>query len=144
MKLNRFTLDLNLTFKTASIPLMNEVSRPLPASLPGINIEFGLKQCIGNVALLQSLLQRFWQDYREIPVSIAKTALDNQESRQLLHSFKGAAINLGMSELGDLTQQIIEDTQTTEPLLDEHLQQFREELQRVGTSIESFERLLAD
>ena len=69
----------------------------LPASLPGIDLDAGLKRCNGNAGLLRDLLLAFGRRYaaaaRDMRRQLAAGA--HADARFLAHSLKGAAANLG-------------------------------------------------
>ena len=51
-------------FQTLAVkPHMSEYQVTIPETLPGVDVAFGLKQCVGNPELIQGLLHRFWTDY---------------------------------------------------------------------------------
>ncbi|MBF0590179.1 MAG: response regulator, partial [Magnetococcales bacterium] len=68
----------------------------LPASLPGIDLEIGLKHVAGNQPLLRKLLMEFLEDYREIIVHIQATLNEDPESAgRAAHTLKGVAGSIG-------------------------------------------------
>ena len=74
---------------------------PLPDELPGIDTEVGLRRVGGNRKLQRKLLLTFRDDYGEAAIRYHE-ALERETlepARQLVHSLKGAAGNLGAEEL---------------------------------------------
>lgn len=68
-----------------------------------IDLDFGLSQLSGNRALLLKLLQKFADEYRQLPVQLdlafSETRWD--DARVLVHTLKGVAGNLGCKALFD-------------------------------------------
>jgi two-component system sensor histidine kinase/response regulator len=75
----------------------------LPAALPGIDMQLGLKNVAGNVQLFHELLVKFHENFSDASARIEAylQAGDNGAALTLLHSLKGVAGNLAMSELND-------------------------------------------
>ena len=73
----------------------------LPASLPGINIEKGLKTVIGNQKLYRNLLGKFLASNGNVVAEIKDTLKsgDMETAARLAHTVKGVAGNLGAEEL---------------------------------------------
>ena len=118
---------------------MNNLSNSMPAQLPGIEIHFGLKQCVGNAELYHSLLHRFWKDYQHMDETLEKLDGLPVEQNRLLHSFSGAAINLGMTNLSAICQEFKQNLDDSNHLALEPLRRFRKELKRIGCSIKALD-----
>ncbi|WP_084254069.1 response regulator [Methylobacter marinus] len=75
----------------------------LPAALPGIDMQLGLKNVAGNAQLFHELLVKFHENFNDANVRLEAylQAGDNGAALTLLHSLKGVAGNLAMSELND-------------------------------------------
>jgi len=73
----------------------------LPASLPGISVQKGLKTVMGNEKLYRKLLGKFLESNKGVVAEI-KEALkkeDMETAARLAHTVKGVAGNLGADEL---------------------------------------------
>ena len=117
---------------------MSDASNSLPDQLPGIDVAFGLKQCSGNPDLLLSLLQNFREDYSDAGPRLRSTDTTSSKS-ELLHDMRGAAINLGITTLGDRCRELREHLKHSELLTDEQLQRFQVELEKIGSSIKTLD-----
>lgn len=73
----------------------------LPECLPGIDIQQGLKNVVGNERLLHDLLLKFYKGFSDaqIRVDAFLQAGDVDSALRFLHAMKGVAANLAMSEL---------------------------------------------
>jgi CheY-like chemotaxis protein len=73
----------------------------LPEFLPGIDIQQGLKNVVGNRQLLHDLLLKFYENFNDAEARLDGflQAGDIDSALQLLHRMKGVAANLGMPEL---------------------------------------------
>lgn len=73
----------------------------LPEYLPGIDMQQGLKNVVGNVQLFRDLLLKFYQGYSDAETRLAAflQAGDVDSALQMLHAMKGVAANLAMPEL---------------------------------------------
>lgn len=73
----------------------------LPEFLPGIDIQQGLINVVGNVQLLRDLLLKFCECFSdaEARVDAFLQAGDVGSALKLLHEMKGVAANLAMPEL---------------------------------------------
>ena len=114
---------------------MNPVSNSLPAQMPGIDVAFGLKQCLGNPNMLQSLLRKFWKDY-----SNTCDELNNREPAEqnlLFHNIRGGAINLGLSRLAEQCRELRAFQNPPGVLPTEVHQRFQLELEKVASSIKT-------
>ncbi|ABK45437.1 multi-sensor hybrid histidine kinase [Magnetococcus marinus MC-1] len=69
----------------------------LPEQLPGINIPLGVQRLVGNKSLYLTLLQRFYQDQKEIMVQIREglARKDFNTCMMQAHTLKGVAVSLG-------------------------------------------------
>lgn len=82
-----------------------KASRPkellLPKFLPGIDMQQGLKNVVGNMQLLRDLLLKFRDSFSdaEARLDALLQAGDVDSALQLLHGMKGVAANLAMPEL---------------------------------------------
>jgi CheY-like chemotaxis protein len=76
-------------------------ARPMPSSLPGIDLANGLSRVGGNENLYRSLLKDFYKNYSDatgkIKESLAKE--DKELGVRLAHTVKGVAGNLGARNL---------------------------------------------
>ena len=121
---------------------MNDFQKSLPEDLPGIDVAFGLKQCIGNSELFQTLLHRFWEDYQAIDQILYNQNGVPEEQNTLLHSVKGAAINLGMSDLAILCQELKDDLDADSMIPEEPVERFHKELEKIGGSIKTLDSFI--
>ncbi|QPG04861.1 Hpt domain-containing protein [Salinimonas marina] len=66
-----------------------------------IDLDFGLSQLSGNRALLLKLLQKFADEYRQLPgtLDLAFSEARWDDARVLVHTLKGVAGNLGCNAL---------------------------------------------
>ncbi|HEY8037412.1 MAG TPA: response regulator [Methylobacter sp.] len=73
----------------------------LPKFLPGIDMQQGLKNVVGNMQLLRDLLLKFHETFSdaEARLDVLLQAGDVDSALQLLHGMKGVAANLAMPEL---------------------------------------------
>lgn len=73
----------------------------LPECLPGIDIQQGLKNVVGNVQLLHDLLLKFHQGFSDAQIRLDGflQAGDVDSALKFLHAMKGVAANLAMPEL---------------------------------------------
>ena len=79
----------------------SDVDVPLPAKLPGIDIDKGLRRSGGNRALYLRLLNRFGTSNAQAAMQLRTALADAQweEARLLVHAIKGVAGNLGAMAL---------------------------------------------
>lgn len=80
----------------------------LPESLPGININAGLKRVGGNAKLYLNLLNDLCKDYADAPQHM-QAMLDNDNAegaQQFAHKLRGIANNLGADETGAAAEAI--------------------------------------
>lgn len=121
---------------------MNRLSVPIPRNLPGVDIEFGLKQCLGKPELLQGLLHRFWEDYKDSWGDLKE--LDGYLEKQswIIHDVKGAADNLGLNELTHICQELKQDLTVSNHLGEEPIERYHMELEKVGGSIKKLDSFL--
>lgn len=120
-------------------PHMSEYQVTIPETLPGVDVAFGLKQCVGNPEGLQGLLYRFWTDYHNSWEELRQ--LDGAVDQQtwLLHNVKGTAGNLGLHELTGICSELKEELSTSSHLSDEPIERFHMELEKVGGSIKKLD-----
>lgn len=73
----------------------------LPKFLPGIDMQQGLKNVMGNMQLLYGLLLKFHESFSDAEARLDAFLQvgDIDSALQLLHAIKGVAANLAMSEL---------------------------------------------
>jgi two-component system sensor histidine kinase/response regulator len=73
----------------------------LPESLPGIDMQQGLKNVVGNMQLFRDMLVKFHQSFSDAEGRLSELlqAGDVDSALQLLHRMKGVAANLAMAEL---------------------------------------------
>lgn len=73
----------------------------LPPSLPGFNLEAGIKRLQGNRRLYRKLLLDFGKDYREAAKNIHKALIDDdlKQVHAMVHNIKGLAGNLSATDL---------------------------------------------
>jgi two-component system, sensor histidine kinase and response regulator len=83
-----------------------------PPSIPGIDVESGLKRVLGNLTLYVDLLKRFSEGQRGIPSKIRDALGDGDRAlaERLAHTLKGVAGNIGadgaQAAAGDLESSI--------------------------------------
>lgn len=118
---------------------MHDVSNSLPHQLPGIQVAFALKQCLGKRELLMTLLHKFWEDYKDTAEQLGDDALDYPDADKLLHDLQGAAVNLGLTDLSGISQQLRGSLKNTGTLTEEERKQFHMELEKVGGSIKTLD-----
>ena len=75
-------------------------SSNLPASLPGIDLEDGLKRLMGNEALYMRLLADFAGTYQGVSGQVREALADGnlESAARIVHTFKGTAGNLSAIE----------------------------------------------
>ena len=84
---------------------LNKVSKQketlLPEFLPGIDMQQSLKNVVGNVQLLCNLLVKFQESFSDAQARLDAFLQvgDIESALKLLHTMKGVAANLAMSEL---------------------------------------------
>ena len=106
----------------------------LPDSLPGLDINKGLKNVEGNVKLYRKLLDSFYRRYGDEAAKV-RTALDQnnvQQARLLCHTVKGVAGNLAAVELHKVSSLLEEAIVANDGAgCDDLLKDFNGQLQRV-------------
>ena len=88
--------------KRAALAQRASVDSPtLPAALPGIDMEGGLRRVGGNGALYRRLLARFLETEQDAAARLEELLRrgDEQQAAQLAHTLKGVAANLGMTSV---------------------------------------------
>jgi two-component system, sensor histidine kinase and response regulator len=80
---------------------VSEGFEALPGSLPGFDIEFGLRRVGGNTNLFGKLVHDFCKKYADIvqDLQAALAAGDREQVTRTAHAVKGVAGNLGALEL---------------------------------------------
>ena len=121
---------------------MRDLTHTLPDQLPGINVAFGLKQCLGKQDLLMTLLEKFWEDYHNASNSLGSADHSLESRNQLLHDIQGAATNIGLAELSEQCQQLRELLNASEVLENEPVERFHMELEKIGSSIKTLDSLI--
>ena len=83
-------------------------TKPLPDSLPGLDIKAGLARLAGNEKLFYKLLQDLLNGYADAPrLLLAHQDRDElEEVRGMAHKLRGIANNLGARELGACAEEI--------------------------------------
>ena len=119
----------------------------LPDSLPGVNIEKGLKTVIGNEKLYRKLLGQFFESNRNVVPEIKNTlkAGDMETAARLAHTVKGVSGNLGAEELFPVAgalEKAIKQGETDS--LDSLLENFETHLNVVMDGIQILEEKEAD
>jgi HPt (histidine-containing phosphotransfer) domain-containing protein len=72
----------------------------LPQSLPGIDLEVGLKHVAGNQKLLRKLLVEFFADYKDaVPGLRSAIKNDHQSAERMANTLKGVAGSFGAANL---------------------------------------------
>ncbi len=73
----------------------------LPAALPGVDIDAGLRRCGGNDHLYRELLDQFRASYATAAERTRRMCSDGAfvEAQALVHTVKGVAANLGMEDV---------------------------------------------
>jgi CheY-like chemotaxis protein/HPt (histidine-containing phosphotransfer) domain-containing protein len=87
--------------------------------LPGIDVESALKRLNGNRSLLENLLKEFSRDYQD-SVEEIKEALDRRDisaAQRLVHTMKGAAGNLGATDLYEAADTLESAMETKAPVM---------------------------
>ena len=114
----------------------------MPDHLPGIQVAFALKQCLGKRDLLVTLLHKFWEDYKDTSTQLESDELDTAAADKILHDLQGAAVNLGLDDLSNTSQQLRDSLKSSGNLTDEERGQFHMELEKVGSSIKTLDRAI--
>jgi len=85
------------------IPSPGQKDDDLPPSLPGFDLEAGLKRLQGNRRLYKKLLLDFGNSYREASENIHNALIGNEinQVHSLVHNIKGLAGNLSATRLQD-------------------------------------------
>jgi HPt (histidine-containing phosphotransfer) domain-containing protein len=134
-------LKLNLLLKVshnAVTYLMNQLSEFQSEKVPGIQVAFGLKQCLGNWDLYRELLGKFWDDYGNALQVLASDG-ESKSKEQLLHHIRGASSNLGLNTLASHCLELREFLKSRGTLHHEVVGKFQEELEKVGVSIKTLD-----
>jgi CheY-like chemotaxis protein len=93
--------ELRKTPDSCSAKVTEQKEALLPEFLPGIDMQQGLKNVVGNMQLLRNLLLKFHESFSdaEARLDVLLQAGDVDSALQLLHGMKGVAANLAMPEL---------------------------------------------
>ena len=93
---------------TSRHPVPDSGPDDLPSSLPGFDIQAGLKRLQGNRKLYRKLLLDFARDYRQASDDIyrALTAGDIKQAHGLVHNIKGLAGNLSADRLQEAATEM--------------------------------------
>ncbi|MCP4701156.1 MAG: response regulator [Gammaproteobacteria bacterium] len=108
----------------------------LPAHLPGIDIQAGLKCMGGNKELFKKLLFEFLKEHRE-DANILKTARDQDERQlfqQVAHTLQGVAGNIGARTVQATARELTFQNRQGKP---DDLNDFEEAFNCVIASLES-------
>jgi CheY-like chemotaxis protein len=103
------TKNTNLEDSDSSPPAAASVTTDdLPSSLPGFNLEAGLKRLQGNRGLYRKLLLDFARNYGQASEDIhdALTAGDIKQVHSLVHNIKGLAGNLSANRLQEAATEM--------------------------------------
>ena len=94
--------------KGSPIPSPGEANDDLPPSLPGFDLEAGLKRLQGNRRLYRKLLLDFGNGYRQASENIHKALIADDINRvhSLVHNIKGLAGNLSAIRLQDAAAKL--------------------------------------
>lgn len=109
----------------------------LPERLPGIDIQQGLKNVMGNVQLLRDLLMKFYEGYSDAQIRLDGflRADDIDSALKLLHAMKGVVTNLSMPELRSSIVALEQTLKTSEKYDPELLTDFASAQDRVLESV---------
>ncbi|MGZ5576300.1 MAG: response regulator [Methylobacter sp.] len=93
--------EFRKTPDTGSVKTVQQKEALLPGLLSGIDIQQGLKNVVGNVQLLYDLLLKFYEGFSDAQVRLDAflQAGDVDSALRFLHTMRGVAANLAMSEL---------------------------------------------
>jgi len=127
-------------FKNFAVtPHMREFQVTIPETLPGVDVAFGLKQCVGKPEVFQGLLHRFWTDYQNSWEELRELDGSVDQQTWLLHNVKGTAGNLGLHDLTGICCELKKDLSSSNHLSDEPIERFHMELEKVGGSIKKLD-----
>lgn len=109
----------------------------LPELLPGIDIQRALKNVVGNVQLLHDLLLKFEQSFSDAHIRLDAflQAGDVDSALRYLHTMKGVAANLAMSELKTCIETLEQALNKQEAYTPELLTDFANAQNRVLESV---------
>ncbi|MGZ4969898.1 MAG: response regulator [Methylobacter sp.] len=110
----------------------------LPDLLPGIDIQQGLKNVVGNTQLLHNLLLKFHESYSDAQARLDAflQAGEIDSALKFLHAMKGVAANLAMPELKVCIEALEQGLNKQRECGAELLADFANEQNRVLDSIE--------
>ena len=80
---------------------VESTAQKLPAKLPGLDVEAGIRRLEGNERLYIKLLELFFQDNADLIQEIEKSLAENDHktAQRMAHTIKGVAGNLGANNL---------------------------------------------
>lgn len=107
--------------------------------LKGIAVSEGMKHVAGNVKLYGKLLVDFQRSFHDAPENIRKLVSERefQAARELLHKIKGAAANLAISGVGEISDEFEQSLSENEnDGCEKFLQRFHDECDVVMASID--------
>ncbi len=93
----------------------------IPTDIEGLNTTAGLRRSLGKKALYLSMLNRFAQSQKELPVQLA-SALESDDkglAERLAHTLKGLAGNIGAEQLQQeaaVVEKAIHDSESKDKL----------------------------
>ena len=89
-------------------PTAPATEETLPDTLPGVDLAAGLGRVAGNPKLYLALLRSFAEKHRDeaTAVGAALAAGRRDEARQIAHTVKGVAANLGAAELSEAAARL--------------------------------------
>lgn len=117
---------------------MSHLSSHFPEQLPGFDVAFGLKQCIGDQDLLVQLANRFWEDYAGFGAAL-ESDTDPANQMKRIHELKGVSINLGFNDLSEMCARLRLKLNGGSHVEAEEWARFRQELETVGSSIKTLD-----
>ncbi len=82
----------------------------LPEDMPGVDLTDALHRVSGNRSLLGKLLREFYLGYRDTGSKLQQLLANDNKSKamQLLHMLKGAAGNLGVSQVSQYAERLMQ------------------------------------
>ena len=121
---------------------MNKLVVTVPQELPGVDVAYVLKQCLGKTDLLQGLLHRFWDDYENSWDELKSLNGSTEQQSWILHNVRGVAGNLGLNDLTTVCGELKQDLINFSHLGEEPIRRYHIELEKVGGSIKKLDSLL--
>ncbi len=130
------------------VPAETEPSDSLiPETLPGIDVQLGLKRVLGNEKLYTNLLLLMDEKYANAADEISQSITDNLNDKAvgIAHSVKGTSGMLGADKLFEIAGELENSMASDAGLMDENiLKQFRYELDVVIQGIASLKNISPD